>query len=171
MDDAFYSSKPSHSPPPGIFLTLTVAELSSSQDWEKAELFKTAFLWCILYNVYFCILQQHISELCSVRDSLWAPGSFLQANSLLKYQPFSTEKNHIPAELLPILGLFLFFCMQFEFQFCPSVSFIFSLIFAKHQLNKHTLFCHPNNNTKYWTWSGGVSLSFCKQLCIHPTTC
>lgn len=155
MDDAFSSSNPSHSALPGIFPKFTEAELSPelspSQDWEKAEQScKMALLWCILYNVYFCILQQHsISELCSVRDSLWAPGPFLKANCLLKHQPFSTEKKHNPAEFLPTLGIFLFFCKQFEFQFCPPVSFTFSLVFAKHQLNKHTVILWVIQNTEH----------------------
>lgn len=103
---------------------------------------------CTMFTSVFYNSTASVSYALS-RDSLWAPGPFLKANCLLKYQPFSTEKNHNPAEFLPTLGIFLFFCKQLEFQFCPPVSFTFSLVFAKHQLNKHAVILWVIQNTEH----------------------
>lgn len=131
MDDVFSSSNPSHSPLPGIFPKFTEAELSPelspSQDWEKAEQpCKMAFLWCILYDVYFCILQQHnISEPCSVRCSLWALGPFLKTNCLLKYQHFSTGKK-------TITQLNFFLLWEYFFSFASNLNSNFAFQYLSH---------------------------------------
>lgn len=162
-------------PPPGIF-----SQIHSGRALTRALSFrglrKSRALYCSsVMRLVQCLLLYFTSAhqwvmLCqrfTVSTRTFSANQQSPQTPAFQYR----KKTHLPAELLPTLGLFLFFCEQFEFQFCPPVSFIFSLVFAKHQLNKHTLFCHPINNTKYWTWPGGVSLPLCKQLCIHPTTC
>lgn len=141
-----------------LFPKFTEAELSRSQDWGKAESSKTAFLWCILYNVYFCISQQQISvsyalsEIhCEHKAFFWKPTFF--SNTSLSVQ----QKTIFQLNCFLLWGYFSSFasnlnsnsahqCLSYSCLYLPNTNLIntvYSVILSVIQNTEHDLEGYP----------------------------